>query len=179
MKRWHLPLLVLLGAWIGCTLFMWQVAIQNFAVAESVAAADSEDLREVIGDLSADRLRTALRYQSSEVNRLFFAGWGWMQLPLGAAVLLLACFADSGRSVQALAAIMTAIALGLAVYVVPETVRLGRMIDFVPEAALPEVHSEFWTLHHAYTAADSLKLALGVVAVALVWRGRKAGGSSA
>lgn len=179
MKRWHPPLLVLLGAWIGCTLFMWQVAIQNFAVAESVAAADSEDLRQVIGDLSADRLRTALRYQASEVNRLFFAGWGWIQLPLGTAVLLLACFANSGRSVQVLAAIMTAITLGLAVYVVPATVRLGRMIDFVPEASLPAVRSEFWTLHHAYTAADSLKLALGLVAIALVWRGRNASGSAA
>lgn len=179
MKRWHPPLLVLLGAWIGCTLFMWQVAIQNFAVAESVAAADSEDLRQVIGDLSAERLRTALRYQASEVNRLFFAGWGWIQLPLGTAVLLLACFANSGRSVQVLAAIMTAITLGLAVYVVPATVRLGRMIDFVPEASLPAVRSEFWTLHHAYTAADSLKLALGLVAIALVWRGRNASGSTA
>ena len=173
MKRWQTPLLVLLGAWIGCTLFMWQVAIQNFAVAESVSSAGSADLRQAVGGLSAESLRTALRYQASEVNRLFFAGWGWVQLPLGAAVLMIACFAGSGRSVQVLAAIMTAIALGLALYVVPETVRLGRMIDFVPETALPEVRNSFWTLHHTYTSADSLKLALGLVAVGLVWRGRK------
>lgn len=175
MRRWQAPLLVLLGAWIGCTLFMWQVAIQNFAVAESVSAAGGEDLRQVVGGLSAESLRTALRYQASEVNRLFFAGWGWMQLPLGVAILMLACFAGSGRAVQVLAAIMTAIALGLAVYVVPETVRLGRMIDFVPATALPEARNAFWTLHHAYTAADSLKLALGLVAVGLVWRGRERG----
>ena len=179
MSRWQAPLLVLLGAWIGCTLFMWQVAIQNFAVAESVSSAGSEDLRQAVGGLSAESLRAALRYQASEVNRLFFAGWGWMQLPLGAAILMLACFADSGRSVQVLAAITTAIALGLAVYVVPETVRLGRMIDFVPETALPEVRSAFWTLHHAYTAADSLKLALCLIAVGLVWRGRKHGETAA
>ena len=174
MSRWQAPLLVLLGAWIGCTLFMWQVAIQNFAVAESVSAANSEGLRQAVGGLAAEDLRTALRYQASEVNRLFFAGWGWIQLPLGIAILTIACFADSGRSVRALAAIMLAVALGLAVYVVPETVRLGRMIDFAPEPALPEARSAFWTLHHAYTAADSLKLLLGVVAVGLAWRGRRA-----
>lgn len=175
MRRWQAPLLVLLGAWIGCTLFMWQVAIQNFAVAESVSSAGSEDLRQVVGSLPPESLRTALRYQASEVNRLFFAGWGWVQLPLGAAILMIACFAGSGRAVRVLAAIMTAIALGLAVYVVPETVRLGRMIDFVPETALPEVRNAFWTLHHTYTAADSLKLALGLAAAGLAWRGRKSG----
>lgn len=179
MRRWQAPLLALLGAWIGCTLFMWQVAIQNFAVAESVAAADSEGLRQAVGALETEGLRAALRYQASEVNRLFFAGWGWIQLPLGTAILMIACFADSGRSVQALAAIMTAIALGLAVYVVPETVRLGRLIDFAPATALPQARNAFWTFHHAYTAADSLKLVLGLVAVGLVWRGRRARESAA
>lgn len=179
MRRWQVPLLVLLGAWIGCTLFMWQVAIQNFAVAESVAAGDSEDLRQAVDGLAAESLRTALRYQASEVNRLFFAGWGWIQLPLGTAILMIACFANSGRSVQALVAIMLAVALGLAVYVVPETVRLGRMIDFVPATALPDARGAFWTLHHAYTAADSLKLVLGLVAVGLVWRGGRARESAA
>ena len=87
-----------------------------------------------------------LRYQASEVNRLFFSGWAWVQLPLAGLTLILVRFADCGRALQAVAGVMLAIVVGLALYVVPEDGATRRMIDFAPEMALSDVRSMFWDL---------------------------------
>ena len=170
IRRTALLLLFLLGAWAGCTLFMWQAAIQNFAVAERVAASGDLGLRAAVGDLSEEGLRAALRFQASEANRLFFSGWGWIQIPLAAAALFLAWHSRSGRAALVIIAAMFAIVIVLAAYVVPETVLLGRLIDFAPDSDLPDVRSRFWTLHHSYTGLDMLKFVLGLGAVGLVCR---------
>ena len=170
MRRSVLLLLFLLGGWSAGTVFMWQTAIKNFAVAESIVASGDEGLSEAVGDLSEDGLRAALRYQASEVNRLFFRGWGWVQIPIGAGCLFLAWFLGYGRGAMALTGSMLAIAIFLAAYVVPETVRLGRVIDFAAAGALPEVHDSFWTLHHTYTGLDMLKFLMGLGTAGLTWR---------
>ncbi len=149
---------------------MWQVAIQNFAVAEDVVASGNVGLGAAVGELSDEGLRAALRYQASEVNRLFFSQWGWIQIPLAAVTLFLAWFTGCGRAATVVIAAMLAIVTVLAFYVVPETVLLGRLIDFAPEADLPDVRGKFWTLHHSYTGLDMLKFALGLGAAGLVCR---------
>ena len=169
MSRSALILCFLLGAWSAATVFMWQTAIKNFAVAESVLSSDEESFRSAVGDLSDESLRLVLRYQASEVNRLFFRGWGWIQLPLAAGVCLLAWRSSAGRFLAYASGIMFLIVIVLAAYVVPETVRLGRMMDFAARSELSEVRSMFWTLHHSYTGLDMLKLALAVASFGLVW----------
>ena len=86
-KRATLALLFVVGLWSGCSVFMWQVAIQNFAVAERLAVSSDEGLRDAVNGLSDEGLRSALRYQASEVNRLFFGIWGWVQLPIAVSLL--------------------------------------------------------------------------------------------
>ena len=49
-------------------------------------------------------------------------------------------------------------------YVVPETIRLGRLMDFVPREPPPPEAAPFWRLHGAYTALDMLKFLLGLAA---------------
>ena len=130
--RSRLILLLLLGAWLGATLFMWMVATQNFAVVERIRASHSEGFAATVSKLSPEELRLVLRYQASEVNRLFFEGWGMIQPPLAVLVMLLAWRSGSGRRVVAVTAVMLLITVFLQVYVVPETVRLGRLLDFIP-----------------------------------------------
>ena len=48
---------LVLGVWIGGTLFMWTVATQNFALVKEILAAPGAELTQVSGDLSADDLR--------------------------------------------------------------------------------------------------------------------------
>ncbi len=173
-----LALCFLLGAWCSASLFMWQVAVQNFAVAESVLASEEEGLRSATGDLPDERLRLVLRHQASEVNRLFFRIWGWVQIPLAVVVCALAWTGASGPGgpvMRCATGTMLAIVLVLAVYVVPETVLLGRAMDFLPAGELPESRSAFWVLHHTYTGLDLTKFALGLLAFArLGYRSRQA-----
>ncbi len=164
MTRRSLVLCFLLGVWCSATVFMWQTAVQNFAVATGAQSSDVDGLREAVGDLSDENLRLILRHQASEVNRLFFRGWGWVQIPLSVAVCLLAWARPSGPLVRYASGIMLLIVLVLAAYVVPETIRLGRLMDFSAEGTIPDVRSTFWTLHHTYTGLDMVKLALGLLA---------------
>ena len=170
MRRAQLLLLFTLGAWSCGTVFMWQTAIRNFTVAERVAAKENQGLAEATTGISPAVLREIARHQASEVNRMFFSGWGWIQLPLAAAAVLLSLRAGSGTLAVCLVTAMLLIAAFLQLYAVPETVRLGRMMDFADDGAQPAVEAAFWRLHHAYTGLDMLKFALGIGVSALVWR---------
>jgi hypothetical protein len=162
--RSRLILLLLLGVWLGATVFMWMVATQNFAVVERIRASGSEGFAATVSKLSPEELRLVLRYQASEVNRLFFEGWGMLQPPLAVVVMLLAWRSGGGRRVVAVTAAMLLITVVLQIYVVPETVRLGRMLDFIPREPPPPESTPFWRLHHTYTGLDMLKFVLGLAA---------------
>ena len=160
--RSRLTLLLLLGAWLGATVFMWMVATRNFAVAERILAGRSEGFTTTVSKLSPEELRLVLRYQASEVNRLFFEGWGMVQPPLAVGVMLLAWRSGGSRWTVAATAMMLLITVFLQVYVVPETVRLGRILDFIPREPPPPEAAPFWRLHHTYTGLDMLKFGLGL-----------------
>lgn len=170
MRRSGLILLFLLGGWSFGTIFMWQTAIQNFRVAERVAVSENEGLEQASQGLQKGSLREIVRFQAGEVNRFFFIAWGWTQLPLALGVLILALQVRLGWTSVALAIAMLAIVSFLAFFAVPETVRLGRMMDFLPDGSRPEIERVFWRLHHTYTALDTLKLCFGIATAALAWR---------
>jgi len=169
MTRSALLLVFLLGIWCGATVFMWQVAIQNFAVANGLAESDNTGFKTVVSELSTENLHAAVRYQASEVNRLFFNGWGWAQLPIALlAVFLAGKLGD--KFILIAISIMTALTLFLQFYVVPETIRIGRLIDFISEGELAAEAEMFWTLHHTYTGLDMSKFVVGLMAVFLLVR---------
>ena len=162
MKRAALLLLFLAGVWSGSTVFMWQVAIQNFAVAESVSASSNKGLSDAVQGLSDEGLLSALRYQASEVNRLFFRGWGWVQLPIAALALFLTRVARCGDRRVGHGRPDAPHLYWACGVCRPETVRLGRLIDFGAESSLPDVPSAFWALHHTYTALGHAEVRDGV-----------------
>ena len=164
-----LILVFLLGVWLGGTLFMWSVATQNFAVVNNTLEGDHPDIQQTASSLEPGGLRLLLRYQASEVNRLFFDKWGLIQLPIAAIVMMLAWKQDS-RLIRAAAAVMLLICLALQFYVVPETIRLGRIIDFLPREPAPPEAAPFWRLHHTYTGLDMLKFLLGLATMGVLLR---------
>ena len=147
---------MVLGSWLAGTLFMWAVAVQNFRVAERYSA----------GRPQPAEARLLMRYQASEVNRLFFERWGWAQLGLGA---VFAWAAWRSRPLRVAALAMLAILAALQFYVAPETVRLGRLLDFAAREPAPPEAASFWRLHHAYTALDMVKFLLGAYACARLY----------
>lgn len=157
----RLGLAFILGAWLAGTLFMWLVAMKNFETATAILTEDRPELASV----TPHDLRAALRYQASEVNRLFFAGWGWAQVALGALATFSSWRRGLGRIIPAICVGCWVVTLVLQLYIVPETILVGRQIDF---AELPQAEARFWTLHHAYTGLDMAKFLSLITASSLL-----------
>ena len=159
-----------LGAWVGGTLFMWAMATQNFRVVDRLLASPSPELRQHHSPLAPGEARLLMRHQGSEVNRLLFDRWGWMQLGLGLILVWLTFRSTPDHWLRITILLMALIAAGLQFAVVPETVRLGRLLDFAPRSPAPPEVAPFWRFHNAYTALDALKLLLGVFGAARLLR---------
>ena len=143
---------------------MWSVATENFHLVDRLLASPAPQVTQRVAPLAPGDDRLLMRYQASEVNRLFFDRWGWTQVGL-AAVLVVLVFRSSPDSLLRVSVVaMAAIAVVLQFGVVPEAVRLGRLLDFAPRSPAPPEAAPFWRLHAAYTALDLLKFLLGVFA---------------
>jgi hypothetical protein len=149
---------LVLGAWIAGTLFMWAIATQNFRVVDRLLVSHADS-------------RLLMRHQASEVNRLFFDRWGWTQISLGVILTWLAFSTPTARALRVSAIAMLLIALTLQFAIVPETIRLGRLLDFAPPPPPPPESAPFWRLHAAYTGLDGTRLLLSLFAAFRVVRG--------
>jgi hypothetical protein len=163
-------LLFVLGVWCGCSVFMWLVATQNFGVAKALQEAPAPGFAQTTSGLDAEAIRLATRHQAGEVNRLFFNGWGMVQIPIALIAFGLACSSKSGRTVLVMVGVMLVIVVAFQLYVVPETIRLGRVLDFIPRDPVPPEDAPFWRLHHTYTGLDMFKFLLGLAAMGLLVR---------
>jgi hypothetical protein len=160
----------LLGAWIAGSLFMIMVATQNFRSVDRLLAAPASASAQV-ARMGAAEARTFLRYQVSEQNRFYFETWEKIQLALALATL--AALTRDSRLALIAAGIMTVLLLAESFYLTPEIVRLGRLIDFVPQAAPSPERDHFWKLHGAYSGIELLKLALGFLVSGRLIFGRR------
>lgn len=150
----------LLGAWLLGSLFMTAVAVQNFKMADRILAAPPAGGREPIQAMGTDA-RMVLRYQASELNRLYFANWEWAQLVLAVAVLAALLLGSNCPRWMLLAAFVALAIVGvMRFWITPSVTELGRTIDFVmPSVQTPE-RDAFWRFHNAYSSLEVLKWAL-------------------
>jgi len=151
----------LLGAWMAGSLFMIMVATQNFASVDRLLAAPAA-AGPRIEQMGRTEARTFLRYQVSEQNRFYFETWEKIQLAMGV-VLLAALWTNlpDRRIFVIVAAAMFTLLLLERFYLTPEIVRIGRLIDFVPQAVSSPERDTFWKFHNNYSAAELLKPELG------------------
>lgn len=171
LRRGKLLIAFLLGAWMAGTLFMWSLAMQNFRLVDRLLESPGAEVSRRAAPLAPGDARLLMRYQASESNRLFFARWGWTQLALALLFAWLAFRWTADRTVRIAALLMLLIAAGLQFAVVPETVRLGRLLDFAAREPAPPEAAPFWRLHHAYTALDLAKFLLAGLSAARLLRG--------
>ena len=136
---------------------MIMVATQNFRSVDRLLAAPASGAAQV-EIMGHDAARTFLRYQVSEQNRWYFETWEKIQLGLG--ILAIAAASRTSKTLGALAAVMFALLLAERFYITPEIIRLGRLIDFVPQAAQAPERDTFWKFHGAYSGIELTKLAL-------------------
>ncbi len=150
----------LVGAWMAGSLFMIMVATQNFRSVDRLLAAPGRAGAQV-ETMGHDAARAFLRYQVSEQNRWYFETWEKIQLALGVAAL--AATFRQRKLIVSLTTLMSAPLLLERFYLTPEIIRLGRLIDFVPQAAPSPERVTFWTFHAAYSGVEIVKLALGLL----------------
>ena len=160
----------LTGCWIAGSLFMIMVATENFRSVDRLLAAPA-GASALAGKLGHGEARTFLRYQVSEQNRWYFEHWEWIQVVL--ILALLGATLGQGKSLWIAAALMLALLAAQRFYITPEIVRIGRLIDFAPEAL---ERKTFWEFHGAYSGIELTKLALGVfLAGRLILGGERTG----
>ena len=151
----------LLGAWIAGSLFMIMVATQNFRSVDRLLAAPGS-ATPMVEQMGHDAARTFLRYQVSEQNRWYFETWEHIQIYLAMLFALVVRPELKKDRILAVSAGVIFVLLALeGLYLTPEIVRLGRLIDFVPQAASSPERNTFWRFHGAYSAVELAKLALG------------------
>src|SRR5438876_4916594 len=68
---------VLLGIWLGWTVFMFFVAGVSFTTAERVFRNPNPALSQATQALSMKGTRSLFRYFAAELNRRVFAAYGW------------------------------------------------------------------------------------------------------
>src|SRR5262245_18861449 len=142
--------LALVGAWVMGTIAVATVAAENFYTIDRLLAVRSNSaFVQVVDRLGAAEARDLLRYLASELNRLYFQIWGWTQLAIGVAVVLLMRHTAPARARRGAAAMLAIAAVLLAM--TPMIVRVGRSLDFVPRDPQPQAMRLFWILHGSYT----------------------------
>ena len=164
--------LFVIGAWVMGTVFMGVVATQNFYLIDRLLAdGPVPGFNSVVASLGGDSAREFLRYVSSEVNRLFFIGWGIVQIGMGALLVWLVWKSES-RRVRTGAWVMLALAVVLTMGLTPPIVSVGRALDFVPRDPRPSELTTFGLVHAAYSITDFAKLGLGLVVAFWIQRKR-------
>lgn len=165
-----------LGAWIAGTLVLAAVATQNFRVIDRILAAPRPEFAQATSPMGHDQTRVVLRHLSSELNRLYFRGWGWVQIALGGILLAMVRGAKPpDRLATGGAVIILLLALGVHLVINPQIIALGRTLDFVPRVPEPPALARFWRLHWAYNVLDGLKL---IVTMWLLFRSIRRAGPS-
>jgi hypothetical protein len=162
---------LLLGAWIGGSMFMYAVATQNFRSVERTLEIDEPGGREAVKLLGGpDAARAFLRFHVGEQNRFYFVGWEYVQLGIGLALVLLLLFGDHYRKrLVVVSVLMLAIVGVMRFTVTPSITSLGRELDFLPAAVESPIRNQFRAWHSAYAVLEVTKLVFGgILAILLV-----------
>lgn len=154
--------LSLIGAWLMGTAFLWLIATENFRRVDAVLSSPHPEFHQRLDPLPAGEARVVLRFLASELNRFYFTAWGWSQLVLGGAVLILSWRLAADRFDLGLPGAMWVLSAVLAVWVTPPLIEIGRQVDFVPRSPPPPQMETFWRYHLAYTATDLVKFGVGL-----------------
>jgi len=151
----------LLGAWLLGSLFMFFVATQNFRSVERILDAPTAAASERINTLGKDEARHLLRFQASEMNRLYFSTWEQVQLLLGVTLVLITLRGSTRLFIIAMPVTMLLIVAVAHFFLTPEITRLGAMMDFVANARQTDIGKEFWGYHQIYSTTEVLKFLIG------------------
>jgi hypothetical protein len=156
----------LLGVWIGCSLFMDFLTLQNVRAADWVMANATPSAAKRLKLLSEEDAGLLLRYQGAEMNRRYTAGWETVEIGLALALGLCTFMGTQKRSFPlVLCGVMLITVLFQHIAITPELAYRGRDTDFPPGNTLFGAQSRVWTMQQIFGIVETIKLLLaGVLA---------------
>jgi hypothetical protein len=152
----------LLGVWIGCSLFMDFLTLENLRAADWVIAGSTAPAAKRLKMLSQDDANLLLRYQGAEMNRRYTYDWEAMEIALGLALGLCAFLGTQKRWFPlVLCGVMLIIVLFQHLAITPELAYRGRETDFPPGNTAFGPQSRVWTMQEIFGVVEALKLVIG------------------
>jgi hypothetical protein len=149
---------LLLGAWLGASIFADVAVTQNFQTVDRflsapVDAATSVDLNAI----GRDRERAILRRNAAEENNWIFTNWERAEFFLGLTLLMLFLFGERPQKLLLAGSILLIALVAVEHFLLtPRIVELGRIVDRLPSS--DPRYKTFWMLHGLYSGADILKM---------------------
>jgi hypothetical protein len=161
-----------LGAWLGMSIWMSAVAIQNLRAVDNILQNPSAAAARYLMGVGTERAASFMRHQAAEMNRALFESWGWTQLAIGCGLFLLLLFArHARRSSIILSFLMLVIVIAMTFVIVPEMRGSGRATDFSAQNSSSPERGRFRMLHSTYLALEGVKLLLGAALCAMYFWG--------
>jgi hypothetical protein len=152
----------LLGAWIGCSILVVVIVLQNPSAAGLLASSPLDAARPLIDRLGASEAQILLKHFANEQSRAYLNNWELAQMVL--TLVMLATLVFSGPRL-ALPVVLTLLMCGLVLFqhfwITPDLLFYGRQADFVRQEASFSLESQLWTLTRMYGAAEAIKLVCG------------------
>lgn len=152
----------LLGVWLGCSVFMGFVVLENLHSASLVIAAPVEPVSRILSTLGQDPVEQLLRHHAAQQTRNLLYLWGRAQLALGLALGICLYFATQKRTLSlVLCAIMLAVVMLQVFAVTPELSFRGREADFAQDQAASVGTVRLLILYQMLLISEGVKLVVG------------------
>ncbi len=158
---------LLLGVWLGGSIFADIAVTQNFATVDRFLADPGNASAAIeLGRIGRDRERVLLRRNAGEENNYIFLNWERTEFPIAFVLLLVLAFGGRpDKPMLGLNVLMLAVISAQHFILSPQITDLGRRIADIPAALLQQdpLNARFWMLHGFYSGSEILKLVLGFV----------------
>jgi hypothetical protein len=154
----------LLGIWMGCSILLGLIAIENLRLPGAILAESSDPAAQIAKKVGPEDTRLLLRHQAAEQNRTYFYYWEEVEIAMGLALAI--CF-FLGTQRQILPLVFCGLLLVLVLFehfgITPELTYRGRQADFPPGSLAFGTQSRVWALDQVYAWVEGIKLLLGAV----------------
>jgi hypothetical protein len=147
------------------------VATQDLRSADRMAAHPDLAAAIQLKSLGANQTLPLLRYLAAEQTRTNLETWGTVQLFVGSFVFFFLLFGtNQGKFSLAVALVMTLIAFGQRLVLIPEILGRGRALDFLAHVSRRD-QTQLDVLQYAYGLSEIVKVGFGLLLAAiLIWR---------
>jgi hypothetical protein len=153
----------LLGAWIGCCIFVDLMALQNPRLASGALDSATPPAVLIMQKLGRDEASLLLRYFAEEQNRFYFSIWELFQIPAALILGAVLYFAAEKRAMpQILCGLMLVMAL-FQLAIQPELSFRGREADFPPGNHTLGTKAREWALTEVWIGTEAAKLLIGAL----------------